>query len=110
MVFRKELVAQNGLIVSTCLLVAEVTYETFYKYILREKCPNTEFFLVRIFQYSDWIQENSDQKNSDLDIFHVVVTVNSSNSGDFASFARAYCIFKIGKLFQYFQLLVVYWN
>ena len=28
---------------------------------LREKCPNTEFFLVRIFLYSDWIQENTDQ-------------------------------------------------
>ena len=24
-----------------------------YIYRLREKCPNTEFFLVRIFQYSD---------------------------------------------------------
>ena len=31
---------------------------------LREKCPNTEFFLVRIFPYSDWIRENTDQKNS----------------------------------------------
>ena len=29
---------------------------------LREKCPNTEFFVVRIFLYSDWIQENADQK------------------------------------------------
>ena len=29
---------------------------------LREKCPNTEFFLVGIFPYSDWIQENTDQK------------------------------------------------
>ena len=27
---------------------------------LREKCPNREFFLVRIFMYSDWIQENAD--------------------------------------------------
>ena len=31
-----------------------------YKQLLREKCPNTEFFLVRIFLYSDWIQENAD--------------------------------------------------
>ena len=30
--------------------------------ILREKCPNTEFFLVRNFLYSDRIQENTDQK------------------------------------------------
>ena len=29
---------------------------------LREKCPNPELFLVRIFQYSDWKQENTDQK------------------------------------------------
>ena len=28
---------------------------------LREKCPNTEFFLVRIFLYSVRIQENTDQ-------------------------------------------------
>ena len=26
-------------------------------FTLREKCPNTEFFLVRTFLYSDWIQE-----------------------------------------------------
>ena len=30
---------------------------------LREKCPNTEFFLVRIFLYSVRIKENTDQKN-----------------------------------------------
>ena len=29
---------------------------------LREKCPNTELFLVGIFLYSDRIQENTDQK------------------------------------------------
>ena len=29
---------------------------------LREKCPNTEFFLVRIFPYSVWMRENMDQK------------------------------------------------
>ena len=29
---------------------------------LREKCPNTECFLVRIFLYSVRIQENTDQK------------------------------------------------
>ena len=32
--------------------------------ILGEKCPNAELFLVRIFLYSDWIQKNTDQKNS----------------------------------------------
>ena len=29
---------------------------------LCEKCPYTEFFLVRISPYLDWIQENTDQK------------------------------------------------
>ena len=33
----------------------------FGKVSLREKCPNKELFLVRIFLYSDWIQENTDQ-------------------------------------------------
>ena len=30
---------------------------------LREKCPITEIFLVRIFLYLDWIQENTDEKS-----------------------------------------------
>ena len=30
--------------------------------LLLEKCPNTDFSLVRIFLYSVWIQENTDQK------------------------------------------------
>ena len=29
---------------------------------LREKCPNTDLFLTRIFLYSDWTVENTDQK------------------------------------------------
>ena len=29
---------------------------------LREKCPNTEFFMVCIILYSDWTQEDTDQK------------------------------------------------
>ena len=29
---------------------------------LSEKCSNTEFFLVRLFLYYDWIQENIDHK------------------------------------------------
>ena len=29
---------------------------------LCENCPNTEFFLVRILLYADWIQKNADQK------------------------------------------------
>ena len=33
------------------------------KRTLREKCSNTEFFLVRIFPYFDRIRGNTDQKN-----------------------------------------------
>ena len=36
---------------------------------LREKCPNTEFFLVRIFLYSVQIQENTDQKKLRIHIW-----------------------------------------
>ena len=39
--------------------------------MLREKCPFSEYFLVRIFQHSDWIRKqitlfslNTDQKNT----------------------------------------------
>ena len=32
------------------------------KLSLCEKCPNTEFSLVRIFGYLDWIRENMGQK------------------------------------------------
>ena len=35
-------------------------------------CPNREFFVVRIFLYSDLTQENTDQKNPYLDTFHAV--------------------------------------
>ena len=34
----------------------------FRKIVVREKCPNKQFFLVRIFLHSDWIQENTDHK------------------------------------------------
>ena len=44
---------------------------------LCEKCPNTEFFLVRIFLYFDWIRENMDQKNSLFGHFSHSVYVRS---------------------------------
>ena len=43
--------------------ISDYVCEVFFKLTLREKCPNTGFFLVRIFLYSNWIQENTDQKN-----------------------------------------------
>ena len=60
-----------------------------YQSTLREKCQNTEIFLVRIFQHSDWMlsalrgksqnlvrtQENMDLKKTPyLDTFHAVVS------------------------------------
>ena len=38
------------------------SFHTLRNVTLREKCPNTEFFLVRIFMYSVQIEENTDQK------------------------------------------------
>ena len=35
----------------------------------REKYPNTEVFLVRIFLYSDWIQKNTARNNSVFGLF-----------------------------------------
>ena len=43
---------------------------------LREKCANTEFFLVRIFLYSVRIQE----KTPYLDTFHAVMVSVSVNA------------------------------
>ena len=37
-------------------------------YSLREMCPNTEFFLVRIFLYSDWIR-----RFTQFDFFYAVI-------------------------------------
>ena len=34
-----------------------IRFIAFRNISLREKCPNTEFFLVRIFLYSDWIRK-----------------------------------------------------
>ena len=40
---------------------------------LRKKCPNTEFFLVRISLYSDWIgRKYGPEKTPYLDTFHGV--------------------------------------
>ena len=39
---------------------------------LRYTCPNTEFFLVRIFLYSVRIQENTDQKKLRIWTLHAV--------------------------------------
>ena len=55
-------VSQNRItiVVKTCTDLPENS--CFLKKTLREKCPSTELFLVRIFLYSVRIQENTEQK------------------------------------------------
>ena len=43
-------------------ILEKFEFPRFSKLALREKCPNTELFLVHIFLYSVRIQENTDQK------------------------------------------------
>ena len=53
-----------------------------YKYSyssLREKCPNTEFFLVRIFPHSDWIRRDIFFEFFIKDVFVFVWPIISSN-------------------------------
>ena len=42
--------------------IVDVIQIKFSYYTLREKCPNTEFFVVCVFLYSVRIQENTDRK------------------------------------------------
>ena len=93
---------------------------------LREKCPNTEFFLVRIFLYSDWngdllrkssysvrIQENKDQKKlciwtlfTQWRFFYMLFLLYYS-SITWRSFQASYCrkCKSILKLCEYFRNL-----
>ena len=68
-------------------LLALVSAAKVVEYSLREKCPNTEFFLVRIFPHSDWIRRDTSylsvfspnvgkyepEKTLYLDTFHTVI-------------------------------------
>ena len=70
-------------------LTAHFHFENIEKplvFSLREMCPNTEFFLVRVFSHSDWIRKDTKylsvfspnagkygpEKTPYLDIFHAV--------------------------------------
>ena len=58
-------------------------------YSLREKCPNAEFYLVRILPHLDWIRRDTEylsefcanvgkygpEKSPYLDTFHVVILI-----------------------------------
>ena len=45
----------------------------------REKCPNTEFFLVRIFPCSGRIQEKADQKISVFGIYGLTASLDDDD-------------------------------
>ena len=82
-------------------------------HILREKCPNTEFFLVRIFPHSDWIRRDTPylsvlspnagkyapEKTPYLDTFHAVILVH------FRLTNNRYCTVISVKLLQKFNVL-----
>ena len=74
---------------------------------LREKCPNTEFFRVRIFPHSGWIRRDTDfspnarkyrpEKTPYLDLFHAVFF--ASNTGSWIDiFYFEFCIFFTGRM------------
>ena len=78
--------SNGNLKLSSVICIA--TYDESDKETLREKCPNTEFFLIRIYPHSDWIRRETLRIQSEcwkirtrkapyLDTFHAVErTVN----------------------------------
>ena len=59
-----KVIVKNSRLTVTRQLVfptRESNQSSMIEYSLREKCPNTDFFLVRIFPHSDWIRT---RKNS----------------------------------------------
>ena len=60
---RNSLISAMWLLYRTGNLLAKsADFNQISQIALREKCPNMELFLVRIFLYSVRIQENTDQK------------------------------------------------
>ena len=49
-------------VTSGCLFNFSKSNYSYFIFTLHEKCPNKELYLVYVFLYSDWIQENTDQK------------------------------------------------
>ena len=76
-VYRLSFTVRNRLIIFLFYLICLIQYYWFLyipskkirilttwmvKSTLCEKCANAEFFVVRVFPWSDWIRENTDQK------------------------------------------------
>ena len=64
----------------------------------REKCPNTEFFLVRILLYQVRIHENTDQKNSEFGHF-------SRSVGNDENISFSWKVFSVSR--NYFHKLLI---
>ena len=62
----------------SCYLL--ITHSCYTKHALHEKCWNTEFFLVHIFLYSDWIRENTNQKKLLIWTLHAVTSFFLENT------------------------------
>ena len=77
-------------IIESLQCILKDTLKAYFWHSLCEKCPNTELFLVHIFLYSDWIQENMDtgynpntgkygpEITPHLDSFHAVIVTRCS--------------------------------
>ena len=88
---------------------------------LREKCPNTEFFLFRIFPYSDWIRRDTDypsvfspnvgkyglEKSSYLDTFHAVVFFDLLDLHRLADFKKSISLWHFSYNFTTMVLVVI---
>ena len=72
----------------------------------REKCTNTEVFLVVIFPDSDWIQKNSDQKNSVFGYFSRSVNVEFCDTHNLKSLIREPTCYKNSENPSYIDLIL----
>ena len=86
---------------------------------LRENCPNTVFFLVRIFPHSDWIQRDTEylfafspnagkygsEKTPHLDNFHaVMMKATIDNNSNCVYFSKSFQVM-VYIIFLYFLVM-----
>ena len=85
------LIEENNNEISEKLNNLWIQWKNWTFHILREKCPNKEFFLVRIFPHSDWTRRDTEylsvfspnagkyepEKTPYLDTFHAVTVWGS---------------------------------
>ena len=66
-----------------------IVKQNFIAKSLREKCPNTEFFLVRIFLYSDWIESFTPIYSVNLRIQSKYRQIRTRENSIFEHFSRS---------------------